>query len=111
MIVEVFHLAATNADILAAPSRLSAIPYNGEMILEFSANLNDATNFWSVQIQLPDGSTPLEAVRIPAGATAGALNLDDKYTLRFAAAQGGHILVGCTETGTALLDVRVTLMP
>lgn len=113
MIVETFHLAATDADLLSSPSRLAAIPYSGQLTLEFQSNLNDATNSWDVSIQLPDGSTPLEAgrVQIPAGATAGALNREDKYTVTFPATQGGHILVGCTENGTALLTVRATLMP
>lgn len=111
MIVEVFHLAATDADVLAAPSRLSAIPYGGQLVIEFQSNLNDATNFWTVTIQLPDGSTPLEAQRIPAGATAGAINRDDKYTVSFPATQGGHFGISCTEAGTALLSVRATLMP
>lgn len=110
MIIESFFLAATDADLLAAPSRLAAIPYNGTLTLEFSSNLNDATNSWAVTIQLPDGSTPLEAQRITAG-VVGQLNRETKYTTQFAVAQGGHLLVSCTETGTALLTVRATLMP
>lgn len=111
MIVEAYQLTATDTDVLAAPSRLAAIPYDGQLILEFQADANDGTNYWEVTIQLPDGSTPLDAVLIPEGANAGSINADDKYTLSFPVAQGGHVTVHATETGTAVLDVRATLMP
>lgn len=111
MIVETYQIVGDDTDLLAAPSRLAAIPYDGQLILEFQADVNDASNYWEVTIQLPDGSTPLDAVRIPEGANAGSINLDDKYTVAFPVAQGGHVTVHCDETGTAVLDVRATLMP
>lgn len=111
MIVESYQITADNTDLLAAPSRLAAIPYDGQLVLEFQADVNDASNYWEVTIQLPDGSTPLNNVRIPEGANAGSVNLNDKYSLAFPVAQGGHVTVDCDETGTAVLDVRATLMP
>ncbi len=111
MIVESYALAATDSDVLAAPSRLAAIPYGGTLIIEMQANLNAAANNYAVTIQLPDGSTPLDAVTVPAGVTAGAINMDDKYTVSFPVAQGGHVLISATETGTTLMDFRCTLMP
>lgn len=111
MIVETFRLEATDNDLLAAPSRLAAIPYNGRLILEFQAANNTLTAFWAVTVQLPNGDLPLNEVRIPEGVTDGALNLDDKYTITVPAALGGHILVDCVETGSSVLVVRATLMP
>lgn len=111
MIVEAYQLTATNTDVLAAPSRMAAIPYDGQLILEFQADVSDASNYWEVTIQLPDGSTPLDAVRISEGVNAGSLNANDKYTVAFPVAQGGHVTVHATETGTAVLDIRATLMP
>lgn len=111
MIVESYHVVGTTGDILAAPSRLAAIPYNGNLILEFQATVNDTSNYMRVTVQTPDGATPVEDVRIPAGATAGGMNADDKYTLMFPVSQGGHVLVQLTETGTAICNVRATLSP
>lgn len=111
MIVETYSLYATDSDILAAPSRLAAIPYDGRLVCEFQSSANTNTNNYDLTIQLPDGSTPLDTVRIFAGATAGALNQDDKYTVAFSVAKGGHVLVEATETGTAQLECRFTLMP
>lgn len=112
MIVEYYQLTADNTDVLAAgTSRLASIPYNGMLILEFQADVNDASNYWQATIQLPDGSTPLDATRIPEGANAGSLNANDKYQVNFPVAQGGHVTVNCDETGTSVLEVRATLMP
>ncbi len=111
MIVETFRLAATDLDVLAAPSRLAALPYNGTLIIEMQAQQSDGTNQFVVTIQLPDGSTPLDSVIIPDGATDGAINADDKYVVAVPATMGGHILIQATESGTAILMMRVTLMP
>ena len=111
MIAEFFRLAATNTDVLAAPSRLSAIPYDGVMVIEMQAQMSDGTNEFAVTIQLPDGSTPIESMVIPDGATDGALNADDKYTISVPASAGGHILISATESGSAVMMMRCTLMP
>ncbi len=111
MIVEVFRLEATNNDLLAAPSRLAALPYNGSLIMEFQAANNTLTAFFTVSIQMPNGDVPLDAVRIPEGVTDGGLNMDDKYVVTVPARQGGHVIIDCIETGTSVLVVRCTLMP
>ncbi len=111
MIVEMFRLAATDLDVLAAPSRLSSMPYNGTLILEMQAQQSDGTNQFTVTVQLPDGDVPMNAVIIPDGATDGAMNADDKYVIGFPVVQGGHVLVQATEAGTAILMIRATLMP
>lgn len=111
MIVETFQLTASNTDVLAAPSRLASIPYNGTLILEFQADVNDASNYWSLTIQLPDGDIPIDGQRLVEGRNAGSINGDDKYQVSFDVPQGGHCIVACAETGTAVLDIRATLMP
>lgn len=111
MIVETYRLTATDTDMLAAPSRLAAIPYNGTLIMEFQAADNDGTNRFDLTIQLPDGSTPLDTVAAPTGVTDGCWHDDEKYTVAFAVAKGGHVLVEATETGTSTLWARFTLTP
>ncbi len=111
MIVEYFQLTGTNVDVLAAPSRLNSLPYNGTLVIEMQASVNEITNFFAVQIQLPDGSTPLEAVRIPEGVNGGSLNIEEKYVVSLPATLGGHIIISATETGVSQLELRCTLMP
>lgn len=111
MIVEFFRLVATDADVLAAPSRLSSMPYNGTLILEMQAQQSDGTNQFTVTVQLPDGDVPMDNVIIPDGAVDGALNADDKYMIGFPVIQGGHVILAATESGTAVLMIRATLMP
>lgn len=110
MIVETYLLTADNTDVLAAPSRLTSIPYNGTLIVEMQSSANDGTNNFEVTIQLPDGSTPLENVLVPAGVTSGGLNMDDKYQVAFPVREGGHVLVSADENGTAVLSLRFTMM-
>lgn len=111
MIMEAFHVTTSDTDLLAAPSRLAAVPYAGQMILEFQASDNSATDFFKVTIQLPDGSTPIDSQRIPDGATAGGINSEDKYAVAFPVTKGGHVLVALDETGTCTCNVRATLSP
>jgi len=111
VIVETYLLSATDTDVLAAPSRLAAIPYNGTLIMEFQAADNDGTNRFDLTIQLPDGSTPCDTVAVPKGVTTGAWNDNDKYTIAFAVLKGGHVLVDLTETGTSTCYARFTLTP
>lgn len=112
MILETNIEAATNADILAG-SRLNAIPYGGTLTLEFQCQFNDATNFFSVTIQLPDGDVPLDTQRVPGVNPALAGVLDERTLLRmaFPATQGGHFNITLTETGTAVAVWRAILSP
>jgi len=107
--------AASNTDILDN-TRLSSIPYGGQLTIQALANLNNATNTFSITIQLPDGSVPVDAQRVSAGqevegALGGQLDnrLLDQWT--FPASQGGHFTISFTETGAALVTWRVVLRP
>lgn len=99
--------SASNTDILNS-TRLVTAPGNGRMRFQLVSTANDDTNNFEVSVQLPDGSIPLENVRVPAGTTAGAL--DSREILQFTAAvkAGGHVVFSATETGTAVLTWRVT---
>lgn len=111
MIVESFVVAATNTDVLAAPSRLAACPYDGQLTLEFQSSANSAANNMALTLQLPDGSTPIDSQGLPAGVTSGGLNELDKYAVSFPIEQGGHVSVSLTLTGTCSTSVRATLEP
>ncbi len=112
MIQEKFILTATNADILSA-SRLTSIPYNGLLTVDVQSNLANATNNFALTIQKPNGDVPLDA-QIVAGNNPSLDGVLDERTLErytFQATQGGHFTLTATETGTAILTVRVTLKP
>lgn len=111
MIVEVYQLAASDTDILAAPSRLSSIPYSGLLTLEIQADVCDASNYFSLTVQLPNGDVPLDSVIVPEGRNAGSMNSEDKYVLQFPVSVGGHVTVSMVETGTTTALVRATLNP
>lgn len=103
MIKESYLLIASTADVLAAPSRLSAIPRNGWLSLELSATHCDSTNNATVTLQLPDGSIPLEGVHIPydgAGSTESTIDSRTALQMQFGVAGGGHVLLAITEAGT-----------
>jgi len=106
---------AEGLDILLN-TRLSSIPYGGQLTIQALCNLNNATNFFTATIQLPDGKVPVDSQRISAGqevegALGGQLDtrLLDQWT--FPAAQGGHFTISFTENGTAVLTWRVVLRP
>jgi len=107
-------LAATDADVLLN-TRLTSIPYGGELTIQCQANLANATNRYAVTIQLPDGSVPVDAQVVAAGQEADALGgqLDTRYLDQwtFLATVGGHFIISFTETGTAVLTWRVVLRP
>lgn len=103
-------VAATNTDILQG-TRLQTVPAGGLLTFEMQASDNDATNNFTASIQLPGGSTPLDAVRVPCGAVAGlagVLNNNEKLQATFPVAQGGHTVFSCTETGDTEMTWRVT---
>lgn len=107
--------AGSNTDILAG-TRLSSIPYGGPLTIQALANLNNSTNRYTITIQLPDGSVPVDGQNVSAGQEAeGALGgqldsrLLDQWT--FPATQGGHFTISFAETGTALVSWRVVLRP
>ncbi len=112
IIKESFHLLASNADILAAPSRLAAIPQNGILTIEVSSESNDASTNGLITLQLPGGEIPFEDLQVPFNGFATAdslLHSDTQLTFRVPVAQGGHVLYQYTEVGVNVLFTIVTL--
>jgi hypothetical protein len=101
---------ATNSDILQG-TRLQTVPQGGYLTFELQSSENDPSNFMSVSVQMPNGDTPLNDVKVTGGVTSGALNNNDKMQITLPVAQGGHTVFSCTETGTAFLSWRVTYTP
>lgn len=113
LLKESFLLTATDADILAAPSRLAAIPSNGTLTVEVGITDCDATNRGTLTVQLPNGDIPLNDVIIPYGGVVAdaTLNTDLEMVVVMQVSQGGHVLLQYTETGTvALCLLHVTLV-
>lgn len=103
----------TNTDILQG-TRLQTVDMNGLLTFELQASDNDATNNYTVSVQMPGGATPMNATRIPCGNTAGLAGvIDDRTALiaSFQIRQGGHAVFSCAETGDAELTWRVTYTP
>ncbi len=102
--------AATNTDILQG-TRLQTVPASGYLLFELQASDNDATNNYTVSIQMPNGDTPANSVRVPCGNSTGLAGVIDDRTalrMRFRIAQGGHCVFSTTETGDSELTWRVT---
>ncbi len=112
MIFESALISATNTDALSA-GRLNAIPYNGVLTLRFLADLGDATNNYTLTIQLPNGEVPVDAQRVWASGAATDMTVDDREVMQFTfnAGQGGHFTVNLTEAGTAVCAFVAVLRP
>lgn len=103
VIVESYFLAASNTDILAAPSRLASIPEDGVLVMEASATDCDGTNYGELTVQPPGSEIPLDTVIIPQNgfSTADAVIHDDTaFVLQIPVEAGGHVLVSYVENGT-----------
>lgn len=112
MIYESTLIVATNTDVLAG-GRLNAIPYGGTLTLQFLADLGDASNFYSLTVQLPSGEVPVDGQRVNASGSGldMVLNARELLQFSFAAGQGGHFTVSLTETGTAVCAFVAVLRP
>jgi len=112
MIWESSLVAATNVDLLSA-GRLNAIPYDGTLTLRFLADLGDASNFYTLTIQLPNGQVPVDAQVVPASGAGVDMLMDERELLQFSfqAGQGGHFTVSLTETGTTVCAFQAILRP
>lgn len=112
MIYEGGILSATNTDLLSG-GRLNSIPYDGQLTLDFLADLCDATNNWTLKIQLPSGDVPIDSQLVPANSWGVDGVLDERQLLRFSfrAGPGGHFTVSLTEAGTAVCAYRAVLTP
>lgn len=112
MIFESSLIAATNTDVLAG-GRLNAIPYNGNLTMQFLADLGTSAANYVLTIQLPSGEVPVDGQGVPASSSGLDFVLDDRELLQFTfpARQGGHFVVSLTETGTTVCAVRFILRP
>jgi len=95
---------ATNTNLFTG-SRLETIPA-GASFLHFrcSADLNDATNNWSLTIELPLGTIPVDGQRVPANGDGADGVLDERTLLQWTwpAIPGGRFLISVAETGAAV---------
>jgi len=112
LIQEVYRLDASNTDIIAAPSRLSSIPRGGVLTLEYTANASNASNYFTITCQTPEGDVPFEDVLVPYNgySTDSVLHTDTRLRYQFTASQGGHFLLSATETGSSVLYLSASLV-
>jgi hypothetical protein len=112
LISESYILTASNTDILAAPSRLAAIPRGGVLTLEYSATNSNATHNWTITAQTPEGDVPFEDLRVPYNGYSSdvVMHTDTRLRFQFRATQGGHFLLSATETGTSNLYLVASLV-
>ena len=103
---------ATNADILQG-TRLQTVPAGGILTFELQAANNSSTNNFTVSVQMPNGDTPLNNVRVPSSnpVLEGVIDERQNLTVSFPIMQGGHCVFSATETGTSTLSWRVTYTP
>lgn len=111
-IVERNVIAATNADILNG-TRLNTIPYMGTLTFMVLADLANATNFWTMTIQLPGGDVPVDGQIVPGANPSLGGVLDDRqyFMMSFAAILGGHFNISLTEGGAAIATWQAVLRP
>ena len=104
--------SATNADILQG-TRLQTVPAGGVLTFELQAKDNNATNNFTVSVQMPNGDTPLNSVRIPAcnPSDEGVIDERQNLTVSFPINQGGHCVFSASETGSSAFAWRVTYTP
>ena len=102
----------SNADILQG-TRLQTVPAGGVLTFELQSALNNATSSYAVSVQMPNGDTPLNNVRVPGcnPALPGVIDERQNLTVSFPIMQGGHCVFSCTETGNTELTWRVTYTP
>lgn len=100
--------AATNTNLLK-DSRLVTIPI-GQVKIEMQADLNTAAANYTVSVTLPGGATPWLDVIVPSSNPSLTGVMDERTTLGaiFDVFESGNLVISVVETGTALLDWRVT---
>lgn len=103
---------ATNADILQG-TRLQTVPAGGVLTFELQSSTNNSANFNVVSIQMPNGDTPLNNVRVPGcnPSLSGVIDERQNLTVSFPIMQGGHCVFSVSETGTSDFSWRVTYTP
>jgi len=102
----------TNTDILQG-TRLQTVPAGGFLTFEMQATTNDPTNNAEVSIQMPNGDTPLNSVRVPATNPnlEGVIDDRQKMMITLPIAQGGHTVFSVAEAGDITMSWRVTYTP
>jgi len=105
-------IVATNTDVLSV-GRLNSIPYAGLLTLLFLADLGDATNNYTLTLQLPGGDVPVDAQRVWASSSGLDMVVDNREVMQFSyqVGMGGHFTVSLTEAGTAACAFVATLRP
>lgn len=103
---------ASNTDILSG-TRLQTVPAGGFLTFEMQATFNDALNHVAVSIQMPNGDTPLNNVRVPGTAAGENGIIDDRHKMMITLPiqQGGHTVFSSSETGGSNFTWRVTYSP
>ena len=103
---------ATNSDILQG-TRLQTVPAGGVLTFELQSTANNANANIAVSVQMPNGDTPLNSVRVPSSnpSLAGVIDERQNLTVSFPIMQGGHCVFSAVETGAATLAWRVTYTP
>jgi hypothetical protein len=103
---------ATNSDILQG-TRLQTVPAGGVLTFELQSELNDPSNYFTVSVQMPNGDTPLNNVRVPGTSPVDSGIIDERQnlTVSFPIMQGGHCVFSCAEVGASRLAWRVTYTP
>jgi len=111
VIKESYVLTASNTDVLAAPSRLAAIPQDGVLTLEMAASASDTSNYFLATLQLPSGETPFEDLTVPYNgyAAANVIHDDTALQVELEVEAGGHVTLSLAETGTSTCLIYATL--
>lgn len=104
--------SASNSDILQG-TRLQTVPAGGMLTFELQATLNDSSHNYTVSVQMPNGDTPLNNVRVPGTTPVDTGIIDERQnlTVSFPIMQGGHCVFSCVETGDTSMAWRVTYTP
>jgi len=94
-------------------TRLQTVPAGGVLTFELQSEENNSSNNYAVSVQMPNGDTPLNNVRVPAcnPALAGVIDERQNLTVSFPIMQGGHCVFSATETGATAMTWRVTYTP
>ena len=104
--------SASNSDILQG-TRLQTVPSGGILTFELQSSLGHESHNYVVSVQMPNGDTPLNSVRVPAcnQSASGVIDERQNLTVSFPIMQGGHCVFSASETGAALMTWRVTYTP
>jgi len=79
--------------------------------LNLIATTADATNNYVFTVQLPDGDVPVDAQLVPGAnpALLGVFDSRQTWTAQYRVAQGGHVVLAVTESGTATMAWQAML--